>query len=198
MYRDSVRITSWVLAVGALSLAVGCGKKQPPVVATPAPTPPAVVQQTPVPTPPPPPPPPPPTPSPVVSSPLTEDQVFAKWTLEDLNAQKPLDDVLFAYDSAEISEAGRTVLQKNTVWLQKWITTKVTVEGHADSRGTNEYNFALSERRAASVRDYLVSLGVSASRIAIVSKGEEQPVCTEETEDCWTRNRRGHFIFTAK
>jgi peptidoglycan-associated lipoprotein len=197
MYRDSVRITSWVLAVGALSLAIGCSKKQPPVVATPPPAPPAAVQPTPVPTPPPPPPP-PPSPSPVESAPLTEDEVFAKWTLEELNEKMPLEDVLFTYDSAELTEAGRTSLQKNTVWLQRWITTKVTVEGHADNRGTNEYNFALSERRAASVRDYLVSLGVSASRIAIVSKGEEQPVCTEETESCWERNRRGHFIFTAK
>ena len=198
MNRESVRITSWVLAVGALSLAVACSKKQPPVVAVPPPPPPAAVQPTPVPTPPPPPPAPPmPTPT-VASTPLTDEQVFAKWTLEDLNAQKPLDDVLFAYDSAELTEGGRTTLQKNTVWLQKWITTRVTVEGHADSRGTNEYNFALSERRAASVRDYLVSLGVSASRIAIVSKGEEQPVCTDETEGCWALNRRGHFIFTAK
>jgi peptidoglycan-associated lipoprotein len=132
-------------------------------------------------------------------APPTEDAVFAKWTLEDLNDKvKPLDDVLFDYDSAELTEAGRTILQKNTAWLQRWITTRVTVEGHADSRGTNEYNFALSERRAASVRDYLVSLGVSASRISIVSKGEEQPTCTEETESCWALNRRGHFIFTAK
>lgn len=198
MYRDSVRITSWVLAVGALSLAIACGKKQPPVVATPTPAPPAPAQQTPVPTPPPAPPPPPPSPSPVVSTPLNEDEVFAKWSLEDLQKNMPLEDVLFAYDSAELSEAGRTTLQKHTLFLQKRTTVKVTVEGHADSRGTNEYNFALSERRAASVRDYLVSLGVAASRIAIVSKGEEQPVCTEETEDCWTRNRRGHFIFTAK
>ena len=197
MYRETVRITSWVLAIGALSLAVACGKKQPPVVATPTPTPPAVVQQTPPPKPPPPPP--APTPAPVVTPPQpTEDEVFASWTLEQLNEKRPLEDVLFAYDSAELSEAGRTSLQKNTVWLQRWLTTRVTVEGHADSRGTNEYNFALSERRAASVRDYLVSLGVSASRISIVSKGEEQPVCTEETEACWTRNRRGHFIFTAK
>jgi len=198
MNRDSVRTTSWVLAIGALSLAVACGKKQPPVV-TPTPTPtPVVAQQTPPPQPPPPPPAPAPTPTPAPTVTLTPDEVFAKWTLDELNAQKPLDDVLFAYDSAELSEAGRSVLQKNTLYLQKWITTRVTVEGHADSRGTNEYNFALSERRAASVRDYLVSLGVAASRIAIVSKGEEQPVCTEETEDCWTRNRRGHFVFTAK
>src|SRR5688500_9232270 len=107
MYRDSVRITSWVLAVGALSLAVACGKKQPPVVATPTPAPPAVVQQTPVPTPPPAPPPPPPSPSPVASTPLTEDEVFAKWSLEELQKNMPLEDVLFAYDSAELSEAGR-------------------------------------------------------------------------------------------
>ena len=80
----------------------------------------------------------------------------------------------------------------------RWAATRVTVEGHADSRGTNEYNFALSERRAASVRDYLVSLGLSASRITIVSKGEEQPMCTDETEDCWAKNRRGHFVITAK
>jgi peptidoglycan-associated lipoprotein len=199
MNRDTVRLTSWVLASGALSLAIACGKKQPPVVApTPTPTP-VVVQQTPVPTPPPPPPPPASTPAPApTSTELSPAEIFAKWTLDELNAQKPLDDVLFAYDSAELSEAGRATLQKNSAWLQKWMTTKVTVEGHADSRGTNEYNFALSERRAASVRDYLVSLGVAASRIAIVSKGEEQPVCTEENEDCWTRNRRGHFIFTAK
>ena len=198
MNRYSVRMTSWVLAAGALSLAVACGKKQPPVVApTPTPTP-VVAQQTP-PTPPPPPPPAPsPTATPAPTVALTPEEIFAKWTLDELNAQKPLDDVLFAYDSAELTEAGRSTLQKNTLWLQKWVTTKVTVEGHADSRGTNEYNFALSERRAASVRDYLVSLGVAASRIAIVSKGEEQPVCTEETESCWALNRRGHFVFTAK
>ena len=198
MNRDSVRITSWVLAVGALSLAIACNKKQPPVVAPPPPTP--VPAATATPTPPPPPPPPAPQPSPVVSAPapMTEDEIFAKWTLGELNEKNPLADVLFAYDSAELSEASRAILQKHSAWLQRWVTTRVTVEGHADSRGTNEYNFALSERRAASVRDYLVSLGVSASRLAIVSKGEEQPTCTEETEDCWARNRRGHFVFTAK
>jgi peptidoglycan-associated lipoprotein len=72
------------------------------------------------------------------------------------------------------------------------------VEGHADSRGTNEYNLALAERRAAASRDYLVSLGIPADRVTIVSKGEEQPFCTEETESCWQQNRRGHFLFTAK
>lgn len=198
MYRDSVRITSWVLAVGALAVAVACGAKQPPPTVAPTPT--ATPAPTVTPPPPPPPPPPAPTPVPVPPTPTkTDEEVFASWTLEDLNERvRPLDNVLFDYDSADLTEASRSILQKNTLWLQKWASTRVTIEGHADSRGTNEYNFALSERRAASVRDYLVSLGVSASRIAIVSKGEEQPTCPEETEACWAKNRRGHFILTAK
>ena len=82
--------------------------------------------------------------------------------------------------------------------MKRWSSTKVLVEGHADSRGTNEYNLALAERRAAAVRDYLVSLGVTAARVTVVSKGEEAPFCTEEAESCWQQNRRGHFVFTAK
>ena len=65
-------------------------------------------------------------------------------------------------------------------------------------RGTNEYNLALGEKRGAAVRDYLVGLGITADRMAVISKGEESPVCTEMTEACWARNRRGHFIITAK
>ena len=72
------------------------------------------------------------------------------------------------------------------------------VEGHADARGTNEYNLALGERRAAAARDYLVSLGIPADRMTIVSKGEEAPVCSEDNEACWQKNRRGHFVFTGK
>ena len=76
--------------------------------------------------------------------------------------------------------------------------TQVSVEGHADSRGSSEYNLALGSRRADSVKAYLVSLGVPANRITVISKGKEQPVCTEESESCWSQNRRGHFIVTAK
>jgi peptidoglycan-associated lipoprotein len=129
---------------------------------------------------------------------LTEAEVFARMTLGELNDKNPLEDAFFAYDKAELSDVGRASLQKNVTWLQRWVSTRVTVEGHADSRGTNEYNLALGERRAASVRDYLVSLGISATRVSIVSKGEEQPFCTDEVETCWQQNRRGHFIFTAK
>ena len=77
-------------------------------------------------------------------------------------------------------------------------STRIMVEGHADSRGTNEYNLALAERRADTARDYLVGLGIPNERITIVSKGEEQPFCKEENESCWQQNRRGHFIITAK
>ena len=185
-----------VSAVVVLALAVtvaACGKKK---VETPPPAQPTATQPEPTrPTPPPPPPAPPAEKPPVAP---TEDEIFAKKTLEDLNREAPLEDVYFAYDSVQLSEASRASLEKNLTWLKRWTSTKILVEGHADSRGTNEYNFALADRRAAAVRDYLVSLGLAADRVTTVSKGEEAPFCGEENESCWHQNRRGHFIFTAK
>jgi peptidoglycan-associated lipoprotein len=119
-------------------------------------------------------------------------------TLAELNAQRPLADVYFEYDKADLTDKARASLQKNSDWMKKWTSTVVTVEGHADSRGTSEYNLALGERRASAVRDYMASLGVPTTRINVVSMGEEQPVCTEEAENCWMQNRRGHFVITAK
>jgi peptidoglycan-associated lipoprotein len=144
------------------------------------------------------PPPPPPAPAPAQAAPLSDEEIFRNKTLDQLNAEKPLADVLFGYDSTDLSNEARGLLQKDVDWMKKWTTTKVMVEGHADSRGTNEYNLALGERRADAVRDYLVSLGIPTERLTIVSKGEEQPFCSEETEACWQQNRRGHFIITAK
>jgi peptidoglycan-associated lipoprotein len=167
-------------------------KPQPPAAPAPAPAPPP-----PAPTTPPPPPPPPPAPTPTAAPP-SEEEAFKTKTLDQLNAEKPLADVFFALDSTELTAEARTFMQKNVDWMKKWGTTKVMVEGHADSRGTNEYNLALGERRAEAVRSYMTSLGVPADRMMIVSKGEEQPFCTEETEACWQQNRRGHFIVTAK
>ena len=89
-------------------------------------------------------------------------------------------------------------LQKNADWLKRWTSTRITVEGHCDSRGSAEYNLALGTRRAESVKKYLASLGVAESRMTVVSKGKEQPACAAENEACWQRNRRGHFVFTAK
>jgi peptidoglycan-associated lipoprotein len=99
---------------------------------------------------------------------------------------------------SNIKDDQRAVLQKNSEWMRRWMSTKVTVEGHADARGTNEYNLALGEKRGSAVKDYLVGLGISADRINVISKGEEAQVCTEMTEECWAKNRRGHFIIVAK
>jgi peptidoglycan-associated lipoprotein len=129
---------------------------------------------------------------------LTEDEIFARKTLDELNKERPLADTFFEYDMSVVTADGRAALQKNVAFLKRWPTTRISVEGHCDSRGTAEYNLALGERRAASVKDYLVSLGVPADRITTISKGKEQPFCTQETEDCWQQNRRGHFIVTAK
>lgn len=119
-------------------------------------------------------------------------------TLEDLNASAPLDPVFFDYDSADLLDRARTTLQRNAEYLKRFPSTRASVEGHCDERGTNEYNIALGERRAAAAREYLVSLGISANRLATVSKGEESPFCVDSNEGCWSTNRRGHFVFTAK
>ncbi|HUF47797.1 MAG TPA: peptidoglycan-associated lipoprotein Pal [Vicinamibacterales bacterium] len=131
-------------------------------------------------------------------APPSEEEVFARMSLEELNDARPLEDVYFDLDRAELSDAARASLQKNSTWMRRWTSTRILIEGHADARGTSEYNLALGERRAASVRDYLASLGIDASRISVVSKGEEDPVCMEDGEACWSRNRRGHFTVTAK
>ena len=182
------------LLVGAicaiLGLTAACSRPVP--APAPAPPPPAA------PAPPPPPPPPPPTPPPPPPAPLTEDQIVAQKTVDQLNAERPLGDVLFDYDSSALRDDARAMAAKNAEYLKRWPSVRFTIEGHADSRGTAEYNLALGERRANSVKEYMVSLGVAADRITTISKGEEQPVCTEENEACWQRNRRGFHIITAK
>ena len=119
-------------------------------------------------------------------------------SLDELNASAPLAPVFFELDQSELLPAGQAALQRNVQWLQRWTSTTVLVEGHCDERGTNEYNLALGERRAAAVRDYLLSLGVAAGRVQTTSRGEESPFCTESTEGCWSQNRRGHFMVIAK
>jgi peptidoglycan-associated lipoprotein len=191
------RQTMWWTAIILLVVLTvsACSKKVPP-----PPPPPPAPPAAPAP-PPPPPPPPPPAPAPApppTAKPLTEDEQFARKTLEQLNAERPLGDVLFDYDMSAIREDQRGILQKNADYMRRWTTIRVTIEGHADARGTNEYNLALGERRGNAVKDYLVSLGIAADRMTVISKGEETPLCTEMTEDCYARNRRGHFIITAK
>ena len=180
-------------------VAAACAKKVPPPAPA-APPPPAPAPQAEArPTPPPPPPTPPPPPPAVQPPPaLTEEQIFARKSLDQLNAERPLGDIMFDLDKSEIRDDARPVLQRNADYMKKWTSIIVTVEGHCDSRASAEYNLALGNRRAAAVKEYLGSLGISGPRVTVVSKGKEQPVCSEENEDCWQRNRRGHFLITAK
>ncbi|OIQ00125.1 MAG: peptidoglycan-associated lipoprotein [Zetaproteobacteria bacterium CG2_30_46_52] len=100
----------------------------------------------------------------------------------------------FAFDSAVIDDAGKMALTAYATWLNNNTDVNVTVEGNCDERGSREYNLALGEERAKSVRDVLVSNGVAASRIDTVSFGEERPVCTRSGEACWAQNRRGDVV----
>lgn len=179
-----------VVALCATLVAAGCARRAQPV--TRIGPPPPVVEA------PPPSPPPPPEAAPAPAAALTEEEIFARKTLEELNAERPLGDAFFDLDQSVIRENARAVLQKNAEWLLRWTSIRITIEGHCDERGTSEYNLALGERRANAAREYLTSLGVPHARILVVSKGEESPFCTESHEGCWQQNRRGHFIITAK
>jgi peptidoglycan-associated lipoprotein len=188
------RLTWFLALIVTLIVTVSaCSKKVPPPA--PAPPPPPAVPAAP----PAPPPPPAPAPAPPSTPPaLTEEEVFSRKSVDQLNAEKPLTDAYFDYDKSDLREDGRASLQKDAQYLKKWSSIVVSVEGHCDSRGSSEYNLALGSRRGTAVKDYLVSLGVAANRITVVSKGKEQPFCGDETEACWQQNRRGHFIITAK
>jgi peptidoglycan-associated lipoprotein len=193
--RRCVWLPAIVLLV-ALTL-TACSRSTPPP-SLPPPAPPPVATAPPPPPPPPAPVPPPPPPAQQAQQPLTEDELFARKTLEQLNAEAPLAGVTFDYDQFAIRDDQRPVLQRNADYLRRWTSVRVSIEGHADLRGTNEYNLALGERRANSVRDYLTGLGIAADRLSVISKGEETPLCTDESEACHERNRRGHFVITAK
>jgi peptidoglycan-associated lipoprotein len=106
----------------------------------------------------------------------------------------PLRDIFFDYDSFDLDDTARQTLQENAEWLKDHLTLRVEVEGHCDDRGTVEYNLALGAKRAAAAKNYLVDLGISRDRMTTISYGEELPVCQEESDDCWARNRRAHFV----
>ena len=110
----------------------------------------------------------------------------------------PLSDAYFDLDKSDVRADAQSALQKDSDWLKKWTSTRIQIEGHCDERGSAGYNLGLGSRRATAVKDYLVNLGVAASRIDIVSKGKEAPACMDHNEGCWQQNRRGHFIVTAK
>jgi peptidoglycan-associated lipoprotein len=109
-----------------------------------------------------------------------------------------LGDVHFAYDSYEADPSSRDVIARNVDWLKRNSRAKVELEGHCDSRGTIEYNLALGAKRAKSVKDQLVGQGIAADRISTISYGKELPLCHEEDETCWARNRRVHAVIVGQ
>jgi len=100
------------------------------------------------------------------------------------------DRVFFDTDQTDLSDRAQATLDKQAAWLNRYGRYNFTVEGHADERGTRDYNFALGSRRAESVKNYLISKGVSASRIRTISYGKERPVATCDDISCWSQNRR--------
>ena len=124
----------------------------------------------------PPPPPPPSGPS--------DDELF----------RKDVQDAYFDYDKADLRPDARAALSKTADFLKNYPRFRVTIEGHCDERGSTEYNLALCDRRASAVKQYMVSLGISADRLTTVSYGKEKPFCAESNESCWQQNRRGHFV----
>jgi len=134
---------------------------------------------------------------PVPPQPIADDRL-SDAPLDDLNRDSPLKPAFFMLDSADLDDVAREVVSSNAELLKKYGTWVVTVEGHADERGTAEYNLALGERRAISVKTYLVSLGISPDRLRTVSYGKEFPFDPGHTEESWWKNRRAQFVITSK
>ncbi len=103
-------------------------------------------------------------------------------------------DAFFDYNKADLRTDARDALSQTAVFLRQHPEVKAVIEGHCDERGTTEYNLGLGQKRADSVKEFLVSLGISADRLSTTSFGKEKPFCTEHNEACWQQNRRGHFV----
>ncbi len=183
--KQSLKVGS--ITVVILAFVAACSSKPkatPPPAPTPAPvsTPTVVTIEPPAPTP-------QPTPR------MDADDITRKSLSEVSSYLKP---AFFDYDKSDIRPDARDVLAANAAWLKKYPSVQFTIEGHCDERGTAQYNLALGDRRANASKDYIASLGVDASRIKTVSYGKERPFATGHDEDSWQKNRRAHFVVTAK
>lgn len=125
--------------------------------------------------------PPPPPPAPTVTD-------------EDLFSQN-IKDVYFDYDKSDVRGDQQSSVQADIAFLNQHANVNFTIEGHCDERGSTEYNLALGDQRASSVKNALTAGGISASRIKTISYGKEKPFCTESNEACWQQNRRGHLVY---
>jgi peptidoglycan-associated lipoprotein len=188
-------VQAQVVLVILLTVLIGaCSKKTPPVV-RPMPPPMSNAGGS-VPTTPPEPP--RPVVEPVEVPPMPPEDTVGSRSLDDLNRDSPLRPLFFGLDSADVDAAGQQILQANAAVLKKYPTWQVTIEGHCDERGTAEYNLALGERRALAAKNYLVSLGVPADKVRTVSYGKEFPFDPGHDDAAWNKNRRAHFVITAK
>ena len=128
---------------------------------------------------------------------LKEESLSAQEAQERMESERSRfenDDIYFEFDSIRLSPEAQEILTQKAAWLRKNPRARITVEGHCDDRGTNEYNLALGEGRAQSARAYLVDLGIKESRVTTISYGEERPLATGQTEEDWARNRRANFV----
>lgn len=170
----------FIILIGILCAAMmvtGCHKRAP----EPEPVPPT---PTPMPEP-------EPSPEPI---PTQSPEEIRMLKLEDARSQLSDVDVYFDFDKATLREDAKSILAQKAEYLVRNSNITITIEGHCDERGSNEYNLGLGERRAASVKKYLVAYGVDEMNISTVTFGEEKPVCYESNETCWSQNRRAHFI----
>ena len=178
----------------ALALVGACAKKQPPVARPTTPPPGGVSDDS---TRPPAPPEPVSEPMAVPPEPVLDDPITGR-DIGDINKNSPFQPVFFVLDSSDVDAAGQQVLNENAEILKRYPTWVITVEGHADERGTAEYNLALGERRAMAARTYLVSLGISGDRLRTVSYGKEFPFDPGHNEEAWAENRRAQFVLTSR
>ncbi len=174
-----------LLALLALAVLISACSKDAPPAPTPAPVPPPA-----------PAPEPPREVEPIEAGEWEEAEVVEESFLsaEQINSRQLLRTIFFDYDRAEIRGDQRATLQANADWLRDHPNVRILVEGHCDERGTREYNLALGDQRAQAARDYMISLGINASRIEIISYGEENPLAMGEGEQFYSQNRRGEFV----
>ena len=192
--RRPLRPAVLLLSCVALALFLAGCPKRPVTTAVSAPPPAPAPTPPPVPTPVVPPPPPPVAPAPTPPQPVAPAPAPGPAPAREYTANAALADVHFDFDKAVIRSGDAKILDASAGWLKANREQLLLIEGHCDERGTNEYNLALGERRAKAAMSYLVSRGVEASRITLISYGKERPLCTEKAERCWAQNRRDHFL----
>ena len=183
MHRASRALTLSIVALVALG---GCKRKKPEVAPTPTPT--VPVSTAPAPT----------TPPEECDAACRDARAREARDASIRSATAALTaTIFFDYDRSDITDESRAKLDAKVPVLTQNGAVRIRIAGHTDSRGSDEYNLALGQRRAAAAKRYLTDRGIDGSRIEIVSFGEERPTCTDESEGCWSRNRRDEFEITA-